>query len=246
MKKISKLAIYDSGLGGFSIYHDLKERYPDLEMVLYADQKHAPYGNQSYENLLDLSINAIESISKDGFIDVLIACNTISATSLSTLKLMFPHMNIMGIIDLTVADVAQGSIAVLATQATTASKAYEIALADRGSVQGIALIDLVSHIEGLSDEDTIIDYLNSIDLLKEDYDTIILACTHYPLILNTFKKLYPSLIVDSREGIASMLKDNYKPSSNASFLKTSGDPQRLKEQVLALFKEDAEVQLWNL
>lgn len=119
-------------------------------------------------------------------------------------------------------------------------------MADRGSVQGIALIDLVSHIEGLSDEDTIIDYLNSIDLLKEDYDTIILACTHYPLILNTFKKLYPSLIVDSREGIASMLKDNYKPSSNASFLKTSGDPQRLKEQVLALFKEDAEVQLWNL
>ena len=243
---MKQLAIYDSGLGGYTIYHDLKQTYPLLNMVLYADQAHAPYGNRSYESLLDVSINAISAIVNDGFKDILVACNTISATSLTTLKMMFPDINIMGIIDLTTSQVTKGSIAVLATQATIASRSYNIALANKGDVTGIALPELVGMIEGLADDAHILKYLNSVENLHLSYDTVILACTHYPLVKDLIESVVHTTIVDSRLPIQVYLKDLVEDGEGQHRIRTSGQPAILKSQIQTLFKEEEEVESWNL
>lgn len=243
---MKQLAIYDSGLGGYSIYHDLKLHFPNLDLVLYADQKHAPYGNRSYESLLDVSINAIESIVKDGFKDILVACNTISATSLSTLKLMFPDVNIIGIIDLTTSQIKKDDVLVLATQATIASRAYEIALSEFSGVLGCALPDLVSYIETLASDDDIESYLRSFELLTQPFNTIVLACTHYPLVKGIIERINAADIVDSRAPIRAMISQEALTGTGNCVVKTSGDPTHLKHQIQALFHEDEEVLVWNL
>lgn len=242
---MKQLAIYDSGLGGYSIYHELKQTFKDLDMVLYADQKHAPYGNRSYESLLDVSINAVSEIVADGFKDILVACNTISATSLTTLQLMFPDINIMGIIDLTTAQISEGSIAVVATQATIASKAYAIALKDF-DVHGIALPNLVGLIEGLATEDEIVHYLDSIEALHHSYDTVILGCTHYPLVKHLIYQVVNTDIVDSIEPIVRFLRPKVSVGNGVHRVLTSGDPDHLQDQIQKLFKEKEEVGSWNL
>ena len=240
------LAIYDSGLGGYSIYHDLKTQMPNLNTILYADQKHAPYGNRSYESLLDVSISAISSIIDEGITDILVACNTISATSLATLKLMFPEVNIIGIIDLTLSQIQSGHIAVLATQATTASKAYETVFAPKGDVTSIALPNLVALIENLASKEELLEYLNSEVKLKDEYDALVLACTHYPLVLDEIQSINQAHIYDSRipirEAVASLSGQN----KGVHIIKTSGDCDVLKKQIKVLFNEDEEVTKWNL
>lgn len=246
MKTINKLAIYDSGLGGYSVFRDLHEHFPNLEMVLYADQRNAPYGNKSYEQLLDLAINAFDAMIKDGFEYILIACNTISATCLSTLKLMFPEINIMGIIDLTISQVEEGSVAVLATQATISSRVYQTLLHDVGEVSAIALPKLVDLIESLQSPGVINAYLDEFPLLSNPYDTIILACTHFPIIKDLLQQRYSAQIIDSRAPIRSKIGKSYLESNAGVHVKTSGDPQVMQEQIQTIFKENVEVKSWNL
>lgn len=243
---MKQLAIYDSGLGGYSIYHELKTHLPNVSLVLYADQKHAPYGNRTYESLLDVSIKAISSIIEEGITDILVACNTISATSLSTLQLMFPSANIIGIIDITCSQVLKGHTAVLATSATIASKAYEIQLLSKGEVTSIALPDLVQLIEGLSSREEIIDYLNSIPKLQDHYDQVVLGCTHYPLIKDLFESKMNTVILDSKQAILDAIKPVIVDSDNPCLIKTSGNPDTLKTQILELYGVAEEVLQWNL
>lgn len=242
---IKKLAIYDSGLGGYCVFHDLKQHFPQLEMTLFADQKNAPYGNKSYEDLLDVSIKAIESIAQYGYTDILVACNTISATSLSTLKLMFPDLNIIGIIDLTVAQVEGDDVAILATQATIASKVYQTKLADK-NVTGIALSKLANLIESLTPDETIKSYLESFDELLKPYDTLVLGCTHYPLIKPILREVVQGDLLDSRVAIRNYLEPLVSSSTGTHKVLTSGSSNTLSQQIESLFKEKVEVDLWNL
>lgn len=243
---MKQLAIYDSGLGGYSIYHHLKTHLPGVSLVLFADQEHAPYGNRSYESLLDVSIQAVSSILDSGIKDILVACNTISATSLTTLQLMFPEANIMGIIDITCSQVKSGHTAVLATVATIASKAYEIQLISKGQVTSIALPDLVALIEGLSPHETILKYLDSIKGLDEHYDQVVLGCTHYPLVKDLFESKMNTTVLDSKQAILDLIQPQIQQSDMPCAVKTSGNPILLKNQILEIYGETEEVSKWNL
>ena len=107
-EKINKLGIFDSGLGGYSVFKALKTEFSDLDLVLFADQKNAPYGNYSSEKIIELSSNAMRWFLSQGIEDVLLACNTVTSVALDILKVRFPSMRIWGIVDLTVSQVGEG------------------------------------------------------------------------------------------------------------------------------------------
>lgn len=243
MLQIKTLGIYDSGLGGFSIYHDLKTTFPDLDMVLFADQANAPYGNKSKEEIQAIAFEAMFRFQQAGIDSVLIACNTVSAVALDFLRESFPEMNLWGIIDITVSQVPIGaSVGIVATQVTVDSNAYINALPNSFTIQK-ALVDLVGLIENLEDSETIKEYLVNDEVYEQDY--LILGCTHYPLVTDVFETVSRAIILDSRLPIRQFVEKLYLPGEGKTSVFTSGETTHLNNQIISLFNYDEEVLEWN-
>ena len=240
MEKIKCLGVFDSGLGGYSVFHELKKAFPDLDMVLLVDQKNAPYGNKTKKEITALAKKGMQWFLDNNIKDVLIACNTVSALSLSILKTDFPQLNIYGIIDLTLSQIKGNKISIVATQATVNSHAYKNAFS--GSVQEIALPNLVSLIESMSDTNH---YLNNhLSSILEDHD-VILACTHFPLVKPEFEQILKRPVFDSIKPITDFVSASYKPGRGETQIFTSGTPSYLKKQIHWIFNKKEEVNLWN-
>lgn len=235
MEKIKVLGLYDSGLGGYSIYDHIRKTYPNLNLVLYADQKNAPYGNKSDSQIIGYAHDAMSWFQEQGITNVLIACNTVSAVALSAIKNSFDSLNIYGIIDLTVSQVDENCVGVISTLATYKSKAYREALEGKGSlVTDKATVRLVELIETLQDVDA---YLKLELKDFETTDALILACTHYPLVVDSIRKYYKGNIHDSRQPITSFLKDKLETSVKAQRrVVTTGNPQLMVQQIKKLFE----------
>lgn len=244
MLVINTLGIFDSGLGGFSVFDDLRKAYPNLDMHMFADQINAPYGNKSVDEIKEIAYEAMFRFNQQGIDSVLIACNTVSAVALDYLRESFPSMNIWGIIDLTVSQIPEGkSVGLVATQATVDSNAYALAL-PHNELKQAALVDLVGLIEGLKSDEDILASISKVDVYHEDY--LILGCTHFPLVKDLFEKISDSTIVDSKIPIKSFVKNLYMPGSGETKVYTSADPEHMREQIKALFNYDEEVFAWNL
>ena len=246
MKKISKLGIFDSGLGGYSVFQDLKHHFPDLSTVLYADQKNAPYGNYSKEEILHLAIQAMEWFKSKGISDILLACNTVSSVALTELIEHFPELRIWGIIDLTLSQLPSDveNVGVVATQATINSNSYPDKFKNlyNGTMISKALPDLAKSIEDLADTDEIDKQLVKGLEGMEACSHIILGCTHYPLALDEFEKLSTAKFLDSRKPIREFIRDNYIASDEGHRVITTKDADYLKHQIESLFHEIEDVE----
>ncbi|MEG0327364.1 MAG: aspartate/glutamate racemase family protein [Erysipelothrix sp.] len=236
------LGIYDSGLGGYSVYQDLRVAYPKYNMVLYADQKNAPYGNQSDEAINNLARAAMQWFVNNDIENVLIACNTVSAVSLSILKKEYPSLNIYGIIDLTASQIHNQDkhIAIVSTQATYQSHAYAKALHEN-EVTELALPELVKHIESLDDEQIIKNYLGNFKQPISTCDKIILGCTHYPLVAHLFKEVFEIETLDSRKPIRQFVGTLAVGENGYHCVYTTGDAEIMSQQISDLFNIQEEV-----
>lgn len=244
MLVIKTLGIYDSGLGGFSVFDNLRRTYPDLDMVMFADQINAPYGNKTVEEIQTIAYEAMFRFNQQGIDSVLIACNTVSAVALDYLRVSFPSMNLWGIIDLTVSQIPKGkSVGLVATQVTVDSNAYPLALPDN-TVKQAALVNLVSLIESLRSDHEILESISGVDVYDEDY--LILGCTHFPLVKDLFSLISSAIVVDSRIPIRLFVEKLYLPGEGVTRVYTSGDPEVMVRQIKELFNYDQEVLPWNL
>jgi glutamate racemase len=245
MEKIRKLGIFDSGLGGFSVFKDLKQAYPDLEMILYADQKNAPYGNYSKDKIIELAIESMQWFKNQGISDVLLACNTVSSTALDVLQSSFSDMRIYGIIDLTLSQLDEDvdCVGVVATSATIASNAYQNLY--KGTMIQRALPDLAKSIENLSSPEVIEAQLTQGLKGLEGCEYIILGCTHYPLVLDSFERVSKAKFLDSRRPIREFICGNYWPSKHKSRVVTTGDSVYFRHQIEALDKDKLEDVVWK-
>jgi len=235
MKKINKLGIFDSGLGGYSVFKALKIEFPDLDMVLFADQKNAPYGNYSAEKIVELSSNAMRWFLSQGIEDVLLACNTVTSVALDTLKLRFPSMRIWGIVDLTVSQVSDQyeKVAMVGTSATVETHAYREALG-RDMLE-IALPNLAEMVEDLVSEEVIYDEIARGLKGVEDLECLILGCTHYPLVGDVFSSLTDAIIVDSISPIIEFVRGNYNVGMGETRVVTTLDKNRMRHQIEVLY-----------
>lgn len=237
------IGILDSGLGGVSVVLALHRAFEDMAMVYLADQIHAPYGNKSKAEICEIMDANIRWFQSQGIEEVLLACNTASSNALDYLHKQFPTMKIHGIIDITVDQLSDADcVGVLATGATVASHAYKKKIEEKLNCHVIeqAAVDLVALIEGMASERQLLAALDEYCAPLQQCDTVILGCTHYPLVAHLIAQKVSGRIVDSIEPIIQSFVNRDICKGDVRIY-TTKDPVCLKQQIQILFKEEVEV-----
>ena len=195
---MARVGIFDSGVGGLSVWREIASRSPALETVYVADQAHIPYGPRSLEEIRAFSHAITRFLLDRGCGTVVLACNTASAAALAALRLEFPRVPFVGMEPAVkpAAATSRSRVAgVLATPATFQGELFATTVerfAAGGRVVQQVCPGLVERIEaGLLDGD------GTEMLLREclapsiaaGADTIVLACTHYPFVRHTIERL---------------------------------------------------------
>lgn len=191
--KKSAIGVFDSGLGGLSAIKQLKKLLPNEHFIYFGDTGRVPYGTRSFETVLQYADDDMRFLMDFNIKAAVVACGTVSAIALSALKEKFP-LPIIGAINPACCAAAQASktknIAVFATQATINRKAFDEELQKLDpaiSVYPVACPMFVPLIEGgYIDRNCKVTRLIAAEYLEhikgKNIDTLILGCTHYPII----------------------------------------------------------------
>lgn len=233
-----KIGIFDSGLGGLLITHSLIQQLPQYDYVYLGDTARVPYGNRSQETIYNFTQQAVDYLFQQDCKLIIIACNTASAEALRTLQQTYlpahyPDRHILGVLipaaEAAVSLSANHKIGVLGTNSTIKSMAFANEIKkltpDAQVFQQAAplLVPLIEN-DGNKWVDPIIDeYLAP--LLQENIDTLVLGCTHYPLLKDTIREKVDSTInvICQDEVIPEKLKDYLlrHPEIETALTKTS-------------------------
>lgn len=202
------IGVFDSGLGGLTIVREIRRCLPNESIVYFGDMARLPYGTKSKEQILSFSIQNTLFLLKHKVKAVVVACNSSASAAYSFLKRHF-NLPIIDVIQPAAESALMASrvkrIGLIATQATVSSLAYEKSLQSRdGGLQIFSaacplFVPLVEEgwLEGKITDQIIQTYLKP--LLRKKIDTLILGCTHYPLLREAIQKAVPSRvrIIDS-------------------------------------------------
>ncbi len=237
----SAIGIFDSGIGGLTVLHEIIEALPHENTIYLGDTARAPYGTKSVDTVLRYSFENSEFLVEKGVKLLVVACNTSTALALGRLQTEL-ELPVIGVIQPGVrralASTKNKRIGVIGTEATIQSGAYTRALkAVDGAVEVYSracplFVPLVE--EGWTDnavvEMTAKAYLES--LKQSGIDTLILGCTHYPLLKKAIRKFLGGgvRLVDSAEETAAEV---------ATLLKSSALARRLGKGVHSFFVTDA-------
>ncbi|MGH7738943.1 MAG: glutamate racemase [bacterium] len=218
--KSKPIGVFDSGLGGLTVVKAIRKELPKEKLAYFGDTARIPYGTKGPETILRYSEQIVRFLLKREKVKaVVVACNTSSAWALKRLREEF-DIPILGVIEpgaaTAVSVTRNGKIGVIGTEGTIDSKAYPKAiraLSSRARVVAKACPLFVSLVEegklsGLVAEAVAREYLRPV--LKSGVDTLLLGCTHYPLLRKTLAKVAgPHVrIVDSAEETARNLRSN--------------------------------------
>lgn len=217
MSDARPVGIFDSGVGGLTVFSEVEKILPREEIIYFGDTARVPYGTKSKETVTRFSVENIEFLMKHNVKLILVACNTASSLSLAFLKRCF-RVPIIGVIEPGARNAVNitrnDRIGVIGTNATISSEAYEkaikkislkVSVYSRSCPLFVPLAE-----EGWADEkvtgDVAAIYLNG--LKKKNIDTLILGCTHYPLLKNIIGKVMgPKVsLVDSAREVAKEAK----------------------------------------
>jgi glutamate racemase len=213
------IGLFDSGVGGLTVAHAISGMLPDEQLVYYGDTAHLPYGDKSRETILRYSTGISDFLLEHGCKVILIACNSASANAYHEVKRHVGNRAIvMNVVDPVVDFVAEShdikNVGVIGTRATIESNSYRDGIGKRNSsitVSSMATPLFVPMIEeGFVFDDIsnaiIRSYLSGKEL--SDIDTLILGCTHYPIIRNQISRYYnfEVNVVDSARIVAGYLK----------------------------------------
>jgi glutamate racemase len=190
------IGIFDSGSGGLTVLRELRKRAPQANVVYFGDLKNAPYGNKSREELGALTVLGIQKLIDAGATEIISACNSVSVSIVLPMFeiLELPTANIIEMVGPTVHSFKgkQATVLVLATRATIESRVYQEGFHMLGiEADGIAIPELVSLIETGAEPDALAHAIRSAlqNHPKRSYTHVVLGCTHYPLIIDTFRSV---------------------------------------------------------
>lgn len=236
------IGLLDSGLGGFSIYYGLKQVFPHAPLIGLADQANSPYGPKTIQELEAITITNIDILQGYGCERILFACNTTSALVLESMQKRFPHLQLKGVIDGTIAQVKPvQSLAVVATLANINSHVYKNKLQQMYPTMEVVEIvahDLVNYIESMADEATIKNYIAQLLKQAPHAEALILGCTHYPLVKHLFYEVKPVVMYDSIEAMILELTPWLDGNVGASHVLTTKDASTLKHQLFTMFNKE--------
>jgi glutamate racemase len=226
MESTHPIGIFDSGFGGLTVFKSIAELLPQYDFLYLGDNARAPYGNRSYETIYHYTLQCIEWFFNQGCNIVILACNTASAKALRTIQQhdLLPlgaHKRVLGVIRPTAEVIGQYTktkcVGVLGTKGTINSQSYEMEihkLYPDVTVYAEACPIWVPLVEYGEYETAGADYFveKYISLFLKNApnaDTLLLACTHYPLLLQKIKKYLPPTVTALPQGdiVAASLKD---------------------------------------
>lgn len=208
------IGVFDSGIGGMTVVKSIVESMPGENIIYFGDTAHVPYGTRSERQITEYVLADVRFLRTFDIKAVVIACNTADAVAKQKVKDANPDLPVFGVVDpasrLAAETSKGGKIGVIATNATVNSGAYKTAIAKYdpdAEVFQMACPLLVPLVENgrFKQGDPVVEivlreYLEP--LVAEGIDTLVLGCTHYPLLSSTIEALYPELNVISSSDAA--------------------------------------------
>jgi len=205
------IGVFDSGYGGLTVLKEIKNRLPQYDFIYLGDNARTPYGSRSFETVYEYTLEAVKWLFSKGCPLVILACNTASAKALRTIQQKYlpqfdPEKRVLGVIRPTAEIIGNYSqskkLGILGTKGTIKSDSYPIEI--KKFLQGAEVfqhacpmwVPLVENNEYNSEG---ADYFIKKDLeillnTNAEIDTVLLACTHYPLLMKKIKQFLPQNI----------------------------------------------------
>ncbi len=226
MQSKGPIGIFDSGYGGLTILKEIVQQLPEYDYIYLGDNARAPYGPRSFDTVYHYTLQCVQWFFKQGCELVILACNTASAKALRTIQQndlprIGPNKRVLGVIRPTTEIIGQfsktGNVGILGTTGTVASNSYPIEIAkffpdlkvyQEACPMWVPLVENNEYNNPGADY-FIKSHLDHLLSNSGDIDTLLLACTHYPLLLGKIKQFLPShlTVVTQGEIVAASLKE---------------------------------------
>lgn len=235
------IGVFDSGYGGLTILSKIRETLPQYDYIYLGDNARTPYGTRSFEIVYQFTLQAVTKLFEMGCHLVILACNTASAKALRSIQIndlpqLDPARRVLGVIRPTVECIGSITrnrhIGVLATAGTIKSESYPLEvhkLFPDIKVSGEACplwVPLVENNEAQGDgtDYFVRKYIDELLAKDTEIDTVILGCTHYPLLLPKIQQYMPDGITTVTQGelVADSLKDYLQRHSEMNSKCTTG------------------------
>ena len=214
--KSNPIGIFDSGIGGTSIWKEIKNLMPNENCIYLADSKNAPYGEKSHEEILRLSIKNTEFLIERKCKLIVVACNTATTNAIDYLRNKYnvPFIGIEPAIKPAALNSKSKKVGVLATKGTLSSALFHSTSQNHAAGievferQGKGLVELIEKgdLESKSLKLLLNQYVGP--MLDRGIDYLVLGCTHYPYLIPILKEILPPdvKIIDSGEAVARQTK----------------------------------------
>lgn len=238
----TKIGVFDSGMGGLTVFENLVKNIPNCDYIYLADEKNVPYGTKSDDELLEILKEVIAFFQQKKVDLIVIACNTAS-TYIDELK-KITRIPLVGMIDITSKEVLKHrelkKVLLLATNQTVKHHKYDDILTKAGiTVRGFACPNFVTYIENdYQPKSKYQDEFIQNELLKvkdETYDAVILGCTHFGLVKNSIQKVFKeALIISCEEATSCYLKEKIQANDSKKGsieIYTSGDVENFNRKL---------------
>lgn len=224
--KPGPIGVFDSGYGGLTILREVRRRLPDYDYLYLGDNARAPYGTRSFDIVYEFTRQAVEELFSRGCHLVILACNTASAKALRTIQqhvlpITDPDRRVLGVIRPTVEILGKVSltrhIGLLATPGTVMSHSYAMeiekiypgmCITEKACPMWVPLVE-TGEADGPGADYFVKKYVDECMAADPDIDTLILGCTHYPLLLDKIRQYTPQnvRILPQGELVAESLAD---------------------------------------
>ena len=255
------IGIFDSGVGGLSVFREIRKVLPEQRYIYYSDNAHCPYGDKTREYIIDRARIITKELLSRGAEVIVVACNTATAAAIATLREEFPvkFIGMEPAIKPAAALTKTGIVGVLATAGTLKASKYQDTrekwAQDVRIVEhiGEGFVELVEKGKTTGTEAEAVVEKSLRPLLDAGADTIVLGCTHYPFLSETIKKVADAYfadsnlsvdfnIIDPAPAVARHLLDvmndegvsTNDPDGFSVELHASGDDSTLKEMYLSI------------
>ena len=184
------IGVFDSGIGGLTVVKSIVDSMPGENIIYFGDTAHVPYGTRSERQITEYVLADVRFLRTFDIKAVVIACNTADSVAKEKVRETYPDLPVFGVVDpasrLAAETTKNGKVGVIATNATVKL----VPLVENGRFEtGDPVIEIVLH-----------EYLDP--LVEKGIDTLVLGCTHYPLLYGTITHLYPELNVISSSDAA--------------------------------------------
>jgi glutamate racemase len=259
MNKLNPIGVFDSGYGGLTILAELQHKLPAYDFLYLGDNARAPYGPRSFDVVYEFTLEAVEYLFNQGCELVVLACNTASAKALRTIQQkdlphLFPTKRVLGVIRPSTEAIGEYSVTnhvgILATEGTIKSESYVIEIGKFSPNTIVSQhacpiwVPLIENNKHFSEAGKMLIKEDVEKLLQKDdkIDTIILACTHYPILKDYIQTIVPKNVQIVAQGaiIAEKLEDylTRHPEIDQKCSKT-GTTRYLTTENEAIFSQNA-------